>query len=222
MKSAEQPQVHSNAGSLGDGRLSAPSALRNRDAIIHALSPYATKGKALEIASGTGEHVVEFAKAFPRVIWQPSDVAPERVASIKAWAKHAAKQGAKHGVQNQLDPLLLDACSSDWDVGRFDLVIVSNIFHLIHASAGKHLFQGVARCLNPGGVLFVYGPFRQGEDFRSQGDVDFHTCITQEDPKAGYKSVEWMAQRAQNCGLKHHSRIEMPANNLSLVWRKPL
>ncbi len=211
----EQPQVHSNAAALADGRLCAPSASRNVGPITEALAPFVpARGRALEIASGTGQHAVAFARAFPNVTWQPTDIAPERLASIDAWR-------TAEGVENLRPARRLDAATADWDMGRFDLVTISNLFHLIPRPDAENVLQGAARALVPGGALFIYGPFREAGGFRSQGDAAFHARITAADPEAGYKSVEWMGAGAAAAGLKAAARLEMPANNLALVWRAP-
>ena len=214
-KAGEQPQIHSNADTLADGRLSAPSALRNVAPITGVLAQVAPgHGAALEIASGTGQHVVAFARALPGLTWQPSDIAPERLASIDAWRKVA-------GVDNVRPARHLDACGSAWDAGRFQLVLASNLFHLISRAAAQNVLRGAARALTPGGTLFIYGPFRENGAFRSQGDADFHAAIIAADPESGYKSVGWMRDTAARAGLRPAGRHEMPANNLVLLWQRP-
>ncbi|MCP5074000.1 MAG: DUF938 domain-containing protein [Rhodobacteraceae bacterium] len=215
MKTGEQPKVHSNADDMGDGRLSAPSAARNTGPICSAMKDFAPqKGRALEIASGTGQHVVAYARAFPGIIWQPTDIDPDRLTSIDAWT--AAEGGA-----NLLGAQMLDAGAPDWDLGRFDFVTITNLFHLISDQAAVNVIAGVARGLNPDGVFFIYGPFRKHGEFRSTGDKDFHCRISADDPAAGYKDVDWMQATAKAAGLTPLAEIEMPANNLSLVWRAP-
>ncbi len=213
-KAAEQPQVHSNADELADGRLSAPSAVRNVGPILAAMQPYVPpEGGALEIASGTGQHVAAFAKQFPGVTWQPTDLAPDRLLSIDAWATAAA-------AGNILPATRLDAGVPDWDMGSFDYVTVSNLLHLVSNDTALNVIAGAARALRPGGHLFVYGPFRRDGAFRSAGDSSFHARIQAENPSAGYKDVTWMQETALANGLNPKAQIEMPANNLSLVWQK--
>ena len=213
-KTAEQPQIHSNAGEMGDGRLSAPSAMRNMEPITEALKSFVpTIGRALEIASGTGQHIVHYARAFPGVTWQPTDIAPDRLASINAWVK-------EEGVDNVRPAINLNAGRPGWGLGRFEITLVSNLFHLVNNETARNILKGAAEALNPGGHFFVYGPFREAGAFRSEGDARFHAAITREAPDAGYKSVEWMNQAAAMAGLAQAARIEMPANNLALVWRR--
>jgi len=130
-KTGERPLIHSNADPAGQGRLSAPSALRNVGPITKVLKTLVPDtGAALEIASGTGQHVVAFAKSFPALSWQPTDIAPERLASVDAWV-------AAEKVENVHPAQCLDASRPDWDVGRFDLVLISNLFHLISNTAAR-------------------------------------------------------------------------------------
>ena len=220
----ERPRVHSNAEAVGDGRLSAPSALRNIGPICEALAQVVTEaGMALEVASGTGQHAVAFAAAFPRVTWQPTDIAPERLASINAWRRSA-------GAPTNLRPARhLDAALPgwpDWPDGDapcapVDLVVAINLFHLISKNAAGTVLAGAAKVLKPGGKLFIYGPFRDGSGFRSEADRKFHASIVAAAPKSGYKRVDWMRDQARLAGLEWLGRVEMPANNLSLIWQKP-
>ena len=213
-KAGQTAQIHSNAEALGDGRLSAPSALRNVGPITQVLGDLVPDtGIALEIASGTGQHVLAYARAFPQLTWQPSDIAPARLASIDAW-RRAAK------LENLLPALRLDAATPDWDLGAFSLVLISNLFHLISAPAGENVIAGAARALAPGGRLFIYGPFRENGSFRSRGDANFHASIIAAEPESGYKSVEWMHEIAARAGLCPSGRHEMPANNLALHWQR--
>ena len=213
-KAGEQPQIHSNADKVGDGRLSAPSAARNVTPILEVLAQVLPKtGTALEIASGTGQHVVAYGRAFPQVTWQPTDIAPERLASIDAWR-------AAEGLGNVRPARHLDASGAAWDAGRFQLVLMSNLFHLISETAARNVIRGAARALTRGGLLFIYGPFREKGAFRSGGDAEFHASIVAAEPDCGYKSVEWMQGVAEQAGLRPAGRHEMPANNLVLLWRQ--
>jgi len=210
----EQPQIHSNATDAGEGRLSAASALRNVGPINRALAQLAPRsGAALEIASGTGQHVVAYGRALPGLSWQPTDIARERLASIDAWV-------AADGASNIHPAKRLDAATPDWDIGRFQLVLMSNLFHLISQPAAVNVLAGAARALSAGGRLCIYGPFRAGGGFRSQGDAAFHASITTAQPDCGYKDVEWMRETAAAVGLGDFAQMEMPANNLILHWDK--
>lgn len=206
--------VHSNADVLDDGRLSAPAALRNTPAIVAALAPLVPEtGRVLEIAAGTGQHAVALAQAFPRLEWQPTDIASERLASIDAWR-------AAEGVENMRVAQWLDATTADWRVEPFEMVYLANLFHLLPALAAANLIRGVARALVPGGTFFAYGPFRTGGGFRSEGDAAFHARISEAEPGTGYKDLEWIEETAAEVGLARLALIEMPANNLIIALRK--
>lgn len=206
--------VHSNAERLDDGRLSAPAAVRNTPAIVAALAGLLPpSGRVLELAAGTGEHAVALAEAFAGLDWQPTDIAPERLASIDAWR-------AARGVGNMRVALRLDATRPDWRVDPVDVVYLANLLHLISAEAAQQVIAGAARALVPGGVFVAYGPFRTDGGFRSDSDARFHARLVASDPLAGYKDLEWVEEAGAQVGLERAARIEMPANNLIVALRK--
>jgi len=206
--------VHSNAEPLVDGRLSAPAAVRNGPAIIAALADWLPEaGKVLEIAAGTGQHAVALAQAYPDLTWLPTDIEPERLSSIDAW--RAAEQ-----VTNMRVATWLDASAPDWAIEPVDAVYVANLMHLLPKAAAKHVIKGVARALNPGGRFLLYGPFRTGGSFRSTGDESFDASLRESDPKIGYKDLEWIEKRAKKAGMMLRATIEVPANNLVVVFEK--
>ncbi len=192
----------------------APSAARNVEAILDVILKLAPKkGTALEIASGTGEHMVRFAQAMPDLVWQPTDVDDNRLASIQAW---------NTGLPNVLRPLLLDATRSGWsrDMIPVDLVYLSNLLHLISHEEAAVLVKEAGDALAPDGVLLIYGPFRRGQAFASEADRRFHADLTAQDPAIGYKSLETVQAWQSNAGLTGLTVTEMPANNLILAaWK---
>lgn len=204
---------HSNAEACDDGRLSALSALRNMQPILEAIAPYVPKGGvALEVASGTGEHAVALAREYPETIWQPTDIAPDRLVSIDGWRVY-------RGVSNMRAAQALDATAPSWRLEPFALAVTVNLFHLISKSDVQAVMRGIVRNLTPGGHWFVYGPFRSGGAFRSDADRAFHAALTAHDPQIGYKDVEALETWAADVGLTRVALIEMPANNLALVLR---
>ncbi|WP_245924489.1 DUF938 domain-containing protein [Aliiroseovarius pelagivivens] len=208
----EQP--HSIAHQRGDGRLSAPSASRNLSPIVDAMETFVpSQGVALELASGTGEHIVAFAQAFPQVTWQPTDISAERLNSIDAWR-------AELGVQNMRMAQFLDASAPAWHSGPMEMIVTVNLMHLIPDETAQAVIAGVARNLAPGAVWFLYGPFRTGGQFRSEGDASFHATLSGQDPLIGYKDLETVQAWAEKAGLHTVDLIEMPANNLALVLRR--
>ncbi|MCB1337208.1 MAG: DUF938 domain-containing protein [Maritimibacter sp.] len=209
------PPVHSHADPHhDDGRLSAPAATRNAGPIAEALAGYLpASGRVLEIAAGTGQHAVALARANPGLDWQPTDIAPERLASIDAWA-------AAEGLGNIRRATHLDASVPDWRAGPVEVVFLSNLLHLLPEPAAVNVVSGAARALVPGGQFCVYGPFREAGGYRSEGDARFDAQLRASEPGIGYKSVEWVDETAAPAGLTRTARIEMPANNLILVFAR--
>lgn len=199
-----------------DGRMIATSATRNADAIISAMSNHVpNKGRALEIASGSGQHIARFAQEFPNLIWQPSDVDPVKINSIDSWVQHI-------DLDNLLEPILLDATVFGWgaDHSQFDLVILVNLLHLISMAETENLIAETSDALTKNGVMLIYGPFRRGQHFASDGDEQFHHSLSAQDPSIGYKSFENIQHLQTNAGLHINIPHELPANNLMLVATK--
>lgn len=201
---------------LGDARLSAPSALRNRDLIAAELVRLApARGRALEIASGTGEHVVVFAEACPGLTWQPTEPDALRRASIAAWTAAA-------GLSNILPPLPLDAARPGWAAnhGPADLVVLVNLLHLISGPEAETLLTEVAASLAPSGIFALYGPFLRDGEATSAGDAAFHASLRAQDSAIGYKDVTDTCATLVRAGLRHVETVAMPANNLLLVFER--
>ena len=202
--------------SAADGRRFAPSAGRNAAPILELLTREApARGRALEIASGTGQHVRAFAEALPGLDWQPSDLAPQNLDSIRAWAAGA-------GLANLAGPILLDAAQPGWaaGLGPLDLIVTVNLLHLISHDEARAMITEAARALSPRGLLFLYGPFRRTHGFASEGDVAFHARLAEQDPEIGYKSVDEITAWLRAAGIKEIRTVEMPANNLTFLARK--
>ncbi len=201
-----------------DARRSAPSAARNRAPILDAVARFApARGRALELASGTGEHMVALARRLPGLEWQPSDVDPEQRASIRAWLAHA-------GLSDSVNPPIhLDATAPGWGarLAPRALILLINLLHLISAPEAETLIAEAARALAPGGVFLIYGPFLRGTEFASEGDRRFHESLRAQDPEIGYKPVEWVRDAQCAAGLHPLPPVDMPANNLILPARKP-
>lgn len=200
-----------------DGRMSVPSALRNRESIAHALQAHTPRqGRALEIASGTGEHVIHLAAAMPDIEWHPTDLDAQRLASIKAWVE-------AEGLTNILPPQHLDAAQSGWAQrhGPFDVILIVNLLHLISDSEAGVILNEIGQALATGGVAFIYGPFLRDGIATSEGDATFDASLRAQDPMIGYKDVSDIETRLNAAGLARLTRLEMPANNLMLVFEKP-
>lgn len=201
-----------------DDRLFAPSAVRNFQAIRDVLARHLpATGKALEIASGTGEHITRLGQQFPQLTWQPTDIVDSRINSIAAWQ-------ATEGSVNVLAPLILDATAPVWANGFAgqDVILLVNLLHLIRDDHARNLISQSALALNPGGVALMYGPFKRGHLFASAGDMGFHHDLIRQHPEIGYKSFQQIQAWQAEAGLEPLPPIDMPANNLMLVARKPM
>lgn len=210
------PDTASVAMQAEGGRLFAPSAARNVEAIVALARDMAPqKGRALEIASGTGQHVVELAAALPGLQWQPSDVDAARRVSIDAHVADAE-------LENVAPAIELDATAPGWGAGHGgqDFVILANLLHLISQDEARVLIREAALALAPGGILMVYGPFMRDDALVSDGDKAFHASLTAQDPDIGYKSDFDVLDWGQTEWLDYLDMVEMPANNLSILWRK--
>lgn len=193
-------------------KLSSPAAERNRDAIASVLGRWLPAvGTVLEVASGSGEHAVHFARAFPDLTWQPSDPDAEALASVAAWREEA-------GLANLLAPVALDAASADWPLDRADAIVCVNMVHISPWAATVGLFAGAARLLAPGAPLVLYGPFRRAGVATAASNEAFDASLKARDPRWGLRDVETLA--ALHPGLPLVDVVEMLANNLMLLFRR--
>jgi SAM-dependent methyltransferase len=193
---------------------SAPAAARNREPILLVLrSTLPRTAHVLEIASGTGEHAVWFCNALPELTWQPTDHDPDALKSIAAWRNMARPP-------NLLPPLRLDAAAETWPVTQAGAVIAINMVHIAPWTATKGLIAGAARTLSPGGLLFLYGPFREGGVHTSAGNAAFDADLRARDASWGIRDLEEISKLASRHGFDAPERIAMPANNLSVVFRR--
>ena len=212
------PATSSVANLESDGRLNAPSAVRNVVPIVELVRKAAIKsGNALEIASGTGQHVVKLAAALPFLNWQPSDVDETRIKSIRCWSND------QH-LTNLKPPCLLDATTEGWaaEYHGQDLILLVNLLHLISIEETKILVKEVSKALAPKGLSFIYGPFMRSGELISKSDREFHRSLIDTDPDLGYKNDVDMLNLFDEVGLKHLSTNKMPANNLAFITQKPL
>ncbi|MGJ8569979.1 MAG: DUF938 domain-containing protein [Hoeflea sp.] len=197
-----------------DPRLSSPAALRNRDPIADLLRHVLPQsGTVLEIASGSGEHVIHFASLFPQLLWQPSDPSPEARASIEHWAKIDA-------MTNVLSPLDIDASSQTWPVERADAMIAINMVHISPWAATQGLLAGAGKYLPTGGTLTLYGPYRREGQPLVASNVEFDASLRARNPDWGIRLLEDVAHTARQSGLARTSVTEMPANNLGVVFTR--
>lgn len=193
-------------------KLILPSADRNKGPILDVLRRVLPESAAvLEIASGTGQHAVHFAEHLPGISWQPSDMDGERRASIRAWRDDSQ-------LTNLLEPVNIDVTNTGWEVGIFDAIYNSNLIHISPWECCLGLLAGAKRHVRPGGLLIIYGPFRIGGDHTAPSNRGFDDDLRSRNPKWGVRDLE--AVRDAAAGFNLEERVEMPANNQILVFRR--
>lgn len=197
-----------------DARRSAPAALRNRNAILEVLRPQLpSSGLVLEVASGSGEHLVHFARQMPELSWQPSDASEEARQSISAWL-------TSEMLPNTLPPLDLDAARAIWPVAQATAVICINMIHISPWEATVGLMQGARSTLSDDGLLYLYGPYRRAERELEPSNKAFDQDLRSRNPRWGLRELESVIACAAAHNLRFDRVIEMPANNLSVLFRK--
>lgn len=210
--SEPKPWLIDEAGS--EARRHAPATLRNRDAIADVLKAWLpADGTVLEIASGSGEHIVHFAGLFPGVTWQPSDCEPAAMQSIAAWTAQSA-------FANILPPLLIDVEHDGWPIAKADALLCINMLHISPWSANMALFRNAGRLLPPGAPLYLYGPFVRHDVMTADSNLAFDASLKQRNLTWGLRDLADVDALASEHGFARTALIEMPANNLSLVYRR--
>jgi hypothetical protein len=192
----------------------APAAERNRDPIAEVLAaelPH--RGLVLEVASGTGEHAVHFARRFPQLQWQPSDPDAQARASIAEWREES-------GLANLLPPMELDASAPSSPIRQPDAIVCINMVHISPPEASEGLLAHAALLLPGGAPLILYGPYLEAEVETAPSNLAFDASLKARNPAWGLRPVSWMDELAEGHGLHRTRRVEMPANNLILVYRR--
>jgi SAM-dependent methyltransferase len=208
---AARPQAIPQVARPGGPPAVAPATQRNRQPILEVLTRILpASGLVLEVASGGGEHALWFAQHLRPLAWQPSDPDPACRRSIAA---HAA------GVHcpTLKPPLDLDVTEAIWPIEHADAIVCINMVHIVPWAATEGLIAGAARCLPPGGVLYLYGPYKRVGKHTAPSNAAFDESLRAHDPAWGLREVEAVAESAQAQGLTLGKIVEMPANNLSLV-----
>lgn len=191
-------------------RRHAPATERNRDPIVAVLAEVLPEeGMVLEVASGTGEHVAAFAQRFPRISWQPSDPDADSRASIADWCAE---------VPNVFPPLDLDAATADWPIEWADAIVCINMVHISPWSATVGLMAGAKGLLAPDAPLILYGPYRRQGVETAPSNEAFELWLKEKSPEYGLRHVEDVTAAAEGFALDR--LVEMPANNLILVYRR--
>ena len=199
---------------MTDHRRSAPHVARNvgpiADVLAEILPP---RGLVLEVASGTGEHGLHFARTFPKLLWQPSDPEPAALRSIEAWR-------AESGLFNLLPAVSLDVQAADWPVPEADAILCINMVHISPWSATAGLLRGAGRLLGEGAPLYLYGPYRRAGVETAPSNEAFDESLKARDPDWGLRELEEVVAEAEKHGLRLERVVEMPANNISAILRK--
>ena len=199
---------------MTDARRHAPATSRNRDAILAVLRDVLPpSGLVLEIASGTGEHAAYFARSLPRLEWQPTDPDPDALASIDAWR-------VTEELPNLREPLALNAAAPDWLVERADAVVCINMIHISPWEATLGLMRGAARVLPAGAPLVTYGPYRREGHPLEPSNAAFDQSLKARDERWGLRLLEDVSGAAEAQDLAFERFVEMPANNLCVIYRR--
>lgn len=192
----------------------APAAARNRGPIADVLAEeLPPTGTVLEVASGTGEHVVHFAARFPHLLWRPSDPDAGARASIEAWT-------ADSGLANIAPPLALDAAAADWPVADAAAMVCINMIHISPLEATFGLVAAAGRILPVDAPLVVYGPWLESDVPTVASNLEFDAWLKEQDHRFGLRDTAWMDELCAQKRLRRTRRIAMPANNILLVYRK--
>ena len=194
----------------------APATVRNTQPILTVLrAVLPRRGRVLEIGSGTGQHVVAFAAAFPAVDWQPSDPDPEARRSIAAWA-------ADSGSDNVSAPLDIDVTARGWETvptRPLDAILCINLLHIAAWEVCEGLIRGAARLLTPARPLILYGPFTRGGAHTAPSNAQFDRALRWHNPAWGVRDLDEVTELAGTRGFALNRVVDMPANNLSVVFR---
>ena len=197
-----------------------PAAERNQGPILAVLRGLlGARGRALEIASGTGQHAAHFAAALPGWRWQPTDVDDASFGAIRGWARQA-------GAANVARPRRLDVRDAPWPsdgapfTKAFDLIHAANLLHISPWPCCAALMAGAARHLAPGGRLVVYGPFIEAEVPTAPSNLAFDADLRRRDPAWGLRQLDEVVRQARAAGLALRQRHALPANNLLLVFER--
>lgn len=198
----------------------APAADRNTEPILSVLKAHLPeRGRALEIAGGTGQHAAAFARAFPGITWVASDPDATACESIAAWVEET-------GLANLSGPLDIDVTQPDWHAkadaagGPFDVILAINLVHIAPWEAAQGLVRGAGALLPAGGLLYLYGPYKRDGAHTAGSNAAFDESLRARDPAWGVRDIGDVAGAARPHGLDLEETVPMPTNNFSLVFRK--
>jgi cyclopropane fatty-acyl-phospholipid synthase-like methyltransferase len=209
------PVALEQRGVRADQRMVSPAVARNAAPILAVLKRVLpAHGVVLEIGCGTGEHAVHFAGAMPGLTWLPSDPDADSRASTASWIRFT-------GLSNVRPPLDIDVCAKAWGVEQmapFDAIVSLNMIHISPWAASLGLFAGAGRLLRSGGLLFLYGPFMRDGVHNAPSNAAFDASLKASNPSWGLRDIAELERVGESSGLSLHETIEMPANNMSLVF----
>ena len=202
-----------DADEFSDGRLVSPSADRNKAPIQSVLERILPEtGTVLEIASGTGQHIVHFARALPALTWQPTDVEPECLSSITGWL-------AAENLPNVRAPVELDVLRRPWPISQADALVCMNLVHIAPWTVVPALFAGARTVLGAGGIVFLYGPYFVGGTRTAPSNAAFDRVLRAQDSAWGIRDLAEVTRAANAEGFELTETVQMPANNLSVIFR---
>jgi hypothetical protein len=196
-------------------KLASPAADRNKDPILSVLKTLLpAAGAVLEIASGSGQHVVHFARMLPHLRWLPSDPNAEARRSIEAWL-------ASEQLPNVEPPIALDVLDRPWPVdGPFDAIVCINLVHISPWPVTAALFAGAREQLTDAGVVYLYGPYKEQGRHTAPSNEAFDRALRAQNPAWGVRNLEDVIETATDAGFEHVATVAMPANNLSVGFRR--
>lgn len=198
---------------INTNRRHAPATVRNRDSILAVLKQFLPEtGTVLEIACGSGEHVSYFAPHFPGLMWQPTDLDQDNFDSIRSWSRDA------NG--NVLEPLYLDTRDQPWPIQSAAAILCMNMVHISPWATTEGLLSDAGSVLEDGGVLYIYGPFKQSSVPFAPSNMAFDNFLQNQNPAWGIRDLSAMESLAHEHDLTLENVLDMPANNLSVIFRK--
>lgn len=201
-----------------DARQYAPATQRNREPILEILlRVLPPNGNILEIASGTGEHAIFFAPRLSPRQWIPSEHNLALLSSIRAWQEHSP-------ADNLHPPLEISVQDEIWSIEEENISVAAivniNMIHIASWSACLGLMAGARRLLSPGGILYLYGPFKRGGEHTASSNLTFDELLRAQNPEWGVRNLEDVIEVANTQNLNLLEIVQMPANNLSVIFQR--
>jgi hypothetical protein len=208
--------MNENSRNIPPGARHYPATARNRDAIHEVLAAHLPpSGTVLEIGSGSGEHIVYLARSFPNLDWQPSDPDPICLASIRAWM-----EAEPDPLANLRPPVAINASDVILPLDAADAILCINVIHISPWDATEGLMRNTAALLPAGGFLYLYGPFAIDGGFEAPSNEAFDRQLRAQNETWGIRNLADVTAEAEKNGLRLDGTVEMPSNNLSVIFRK--